>query len=138
MVQKCNQIEGKVDKISKLKGSFNNPKLLRGKRYLREAEVFDRPLYLNHVAWQPSQLERKMENAAILREWFDQVDSGKTGNITEVQLKVWLLFQIYSYPYNFNQNTNRRVVSAISAPWQLETSISPSPSSNKWSGPLFS
>ncbi|KAL0292939.1 UNVERIFIED_CONTAM: hypothetical protein Sradi_6965500 [Sesamum radiatum] len=32
-----------------------------------------------------------MENRAILREWFDRVDSQRTGNITASQLKVQLL-----------------------------------------------
>ncbi|KAK6118651.1 hypothetical protein DH2020_047564 [Rehmannia glutinosa] len=33
-----------------------------------------------------------MENRAILREWFDRVDSQKTGNITSTQLKVQQAF----------------------------------------------
>jgi len=29
-----------------------------------------------------------MENAVVLREWFDRVDAGRTGNITAPQLQV--------------------------------------------------
>ncbi|OMO85624.1 hypothetical protein CCACVL1_10070 [Corchorus capsularis] len=33
-----------------------------------------------------------MENSVILREWFDRVDSEKTGSITAIQLKVQQAF----------------------------------------------
>jgi len=29
-----------------------------------------------------------MENAVVLREWFERVDAGRTGNITAAQLQV--------------------------------------------------
>lgn len=32
----------------------------------------------------------EMENAVVLREWFDRVDAGRTGNITAPQLQVRL------------------------------------------------
>lgn len=31
---------------------------------------------------------QEMENAVVLREWFDRVDAGRTGNITAAQLQV--------------------------------------------------
>ncbi|XP_044491033.1 sorcin-like [Mangifera indica] len=48
-----------------------------------------------------------MENAAILREWFDQVDSGKTGNITEVQLKCALAVGNLDFPLSVVQQMIR-------------------------------
>ncbi|KAF8406701.1 hypothetical protein HHK36_008793 [Tetracentron sinense] len=48
----------------------------------------------------------KMENTAILKEWFERVDSDKTGNIAAPQLKV-LLFKLPSYfPFFPNPNLN--------------------------------
>ena len=37
---------------------------------------------------------REMENTAVLREWFDRVDSDKTGSITALQLKVFFFVWI--------------------------------------------
>lgn len=40
-----------------------------------------------------------MENTAILREWFDRVDSEKKGSITASQLKVLFLYSIFLFSF---------------------------------------
>ena len=44
---------------------------------------------------------KKMENTAMLKDWFERVDSEKTGTITAPQLKVLLLqspFCLFQFP----------------------------------------
>ena len=42
---------------------------------------------------------KKMENTAMLKDWFERVDSEKTGTITAPQLKVLLLLLLLQSPF---------------------------------------
>ncbi|PSS08240.1 Sorcin like [Actinidia chinensis var. chinensis] len=48
-----------------------------------------------------------MENTAILRQWFDRVDSEKTGNITAAQLKSALVVGNLEFPITVVQQMCR-------------------------------
>ncbi|XP_031250455.1 sorcin-like isoform X2 [Pistacia vera] len=48
-----------------------------------------------------------MENAVILREWYDRVDSEKTGNITAAQLKCALAVGNLDFPLSVVQQMIR-------------------------------
>ena len=65
----------------------------------REKLVFDThatPESLGEISQSLEAGGSKMENAVVLREWFDRVDAGRTGNITAPQLQV--RFQVPSHP----------------------------------------
>ncbi|PWZ56325.1 Sorcin [Zea mays] len=48
-----------------------------------------------------------MENAVVLREWFDRVDAGRTGNITAAQLQGALAVGNLNFPISVVQQMIR-------------------------------
>lgn len=60
--------------------------------------VLDLRVRTEKTTWR---VERDMENRAILKEWFDRVDSQKSGNITALQLKVFSLSFFLFFFFNF-------------------------------------
>lgn len=50
---------------------------------------------------------QEMENAVVLREWFDRVDAGRTGNITAAQLQGALAVGNLNFPISVVQQMIR-------------------------------